>query len=261
MARTVLITGASTGIGYELAKLFAADGSNLVLTARDANQLERVAAEVRGQFKITAMVIAKDLALAAGPAELFQELQQRGLSIDVLVNNAGFGAVGAFAHIDLQAQLDMIHVNITSLVHLSRLLLPGMIQRNTGGLLNVASTAAFLPGPHMAVYYASKAFVLSFSEALSEELRLTKVRVTALCPGPTRTRFQSRAGSKEAGPSQGGLLKVASAAAVAQAGYAGFMRGRRIVVPGWMNKLSVRLARLAPSWLGAKVAGAVNRSK
>ena len=165
---TVLVTGASSGIGLELARCFAADGCRLVLVSRKGNVLEELAAELRKAHKIQAQVFTADLAHPEAPTRLLAHLQSAGLKVDVLVNNAGFGAQGKFAELPLARQLDMLQVNITSLTHLTGLLLPGMIERRRGGILNVASTAAFQPGPGMAVYYATKAYVLSFSEALAE---------------------------------------------------------------------------------------------
>src|SRR5512137_1041621 len=193
---TVLVTGASSGIGLELARCFAADGCRLVLVARKGNVLEALATDLRKAHKIQAQVITTDLAHPDAPARLLAHLQAAGLKVDVLVNNAGFGAQGRFAELPLQRQLEMLQVNITSLTHLTRLLLPGMIERHRGGILNVASTAAFQPGPGMAVYYATKAYVLSFTEALAEELAGTGVTVTALCPGPTQTNFAEAAGAR-----------------------------------------------------------------
>jgi len=190
---TVLITGASSGIGLELARLFAADGSDLVLVARRRERLEELSHELEQSQGIAAEVLVEDLASAAAPQAIFDRLQSEGRTIDVLVNNAGFGAVGPVVEIGLGRQLEMLQVNVVALAHLTMLFLPGMLQRGRGGVLNVGSTAAFQPGPYMAMYYASKAFVLSFSEALAEELRGTPVRVCCLCPGPTRTEFAAAA--------------------------------------------------------------------
>ena len=195
-AETVLVTGASSGIGLELARCFAADGCRLILVARKGIALETLAAELRKAHKIQAQVFTADLAQPDTPNRLLGELQSAGIKVDVLVNNAGFGAQGKFAELPLERQLDMVQVNITAVAHLTRLLLPGMIERRRGGLLNVASTAAFQPGPGMAVYYATKAFLLSFTEALAEELAGTGVTATALCPGPTTTNFGTAAGGR-----------------------------------------------------------------
>ena len=234
MSRCALITGASAGIGYELTKLFARDGSQLVLVARNPQRLTEVKDELQRHFHASVKVVSKDLALAQAPDELFAELHREGVAVDCLVNNAGFGAHGRFAEADLSSQLQMMQVNMVALTHLVRLLLPGMIERGTGRILNVASTAAFQPGPLMAVYYASKAYVLSFSEALANELRGTGVSVTALCPGPTKTQFQRRAGMEETKLMSGGTM---DAKAVAVAGYRGLMAGKAVVIPGIRNRL------------------------
>jgi short-subunit dehydrogenase len=189
MKQTALITGASSGIGLDLARLFAADGHDVVLIARSEDKLREVAQELTAKHGVVAHVIAADLAKADAPQSIFD----RAPAIDILVNNVGFGTSGKFAETDLRAELDMIQVNIAALTHLTKLFLPPMLQRGHGRFLNVASTAAFQPGPLMAVYYATKAYVLSFSEAIAEELSGTGVSVTVLCPGPTATGFQKAA--------------------------------------------------------------------
>ena len=240
---TVLVTGASSGIGDELAKLFARDGYRLVLVARDAAKLTAVAQELRQRYSADAVVLSKDLALPASPDELLGELRARAMPVDVLVNNAGFGSHGLFAESDLPEQLRMIQVNVTALTHLTRVLLPGMLERGWGRILNVASTAAFQAGPLMSVYYASKAYVLSFSEAVANEVRGTGVAVTVLCPGPTLTDFQRRAGL-EATPLMGG--RVMDAATVALAGYRGLMDNKTVVIPGFRNRLVALAVRALP---------------
>ena len=202
---TVLVTGASSGIGLELARCFAADGCRLVLVARKGNALEALATDLRKAHKIQAQVITADLAHPEAPTRLLAHLQSAGLKVDVLVNNAAFGAQGKFVELPLGRQLEMLQVNITSLTHLTGLLLPGMVERRRGGILNVASTAAFQPGPGMAVYYATKAYVLSFSEALAEELAGTGVTVTAVCPGPTATNFGAAANMRTLGLVEEGI--------------------------------------------------------
>jgi hypothetical protein len=238
--QTALITGASGGIGLELARCFAAGGYDLVLVARNAGRLEELAGELRRQGA-TARVLAKDLAAPAAPEEVCRELAAAGVAVDVLVNNAGFGTFGPFVETPLGQELEELQLNVVTLTHLTKKLLPAMVGKRRGGVLNVASTAAFQPGPLMAVYYATKAYVVSFSEALAEELRGTGVTVTALCPGPTATGFQQRSGmviSK--------LLPVADAAAVARDGYEGFRAGKRIVIPGLLNKVGVQSLRVSP---------------
>jgi short-subunit dehydrogenase len=258
--QTALITGASVGIGHELARQFARGGYNLLLVARTEDKLKAVAEEMR-TLGVQADYILSDLSKPEAPLALFSDLRNRGLTIDVLVNNAGFGALGKFHELDPQRQLDMIQVNITALVELTHLFLQGMVARNAGGILNVASTASFQPGPHMAIYYATKAFVLSFSEAIAEELRDTPISVTALCPGPTESEFRSRAKMDNSPAFRSKMIPTMTAAAVAQAGYEGFIRRKRLVVPGLMNKVGVQANRIAPRRLITKVAAKINRSK
>ncbi len=278
----VLITGASTGIGRELAILFAKAGWDIALTARDESRLASLAKEIeRDNPGVHASSFPADLARGDTPQSLFEAVTRRWPAIDALVNNAGFGAVGPFAEIPLQAQLDMVQVNIQSLLHLTRLFLPGMIQsakeasgasspkggpdRSTPrwrrGILNVASTASFLPGPYMAAYYATKAFVLSFSEALASETAGFGLTVTALCPGPTRTEFQHRAGLGKSPLFGGGLMPVADARSVALAGYRAFSRGHRLVIPGAFNKLGAWATRLLPLHASAAISARINRAK
>lgn len=239
--QTALITGASSGIGYELTKLFARDGYDLALVARDRQKLDALAHTMRQQHGISARVLPVDLSLPTSPEAIWRELESS--SVDVLVNNAGFGTYGEFAHADVSEQLRMIQVNVTALTHLTRLFLPGMIQRRTGKILNVASTAAFQAGPLMAVYYASKAYVLSFSEAVANELRGSGVSVTALCPGPTTTDFQHRAGMGHTRLMSG---RIMDAETVARAGYRGLMTGKAVVIPGIRNRLLALVVRLLP---------------
>jgi short-subunit dehydrogenase len=247
---TVLITGASSGIGLELAKLFAADRSNLVLVARSTDKLEVLAESLRRQHGITARVVGKDLARAAGPQQLFDELGRDGVTVDVVVNNAGFGERGEFAELPLERQMEMVQLNVTALTALTWLFLPGMIQRNRGGILNVGSIAGFLPGPYMAVYYATKAYVLHFTEALAVELRSTSLHVTCLAPGPTHTGFAQAANMSSARLFRLGAM---SAEAVARAGYRGFRRRKDIVVPGLRNKLLTQSVRFSPRFLVARI--------
>lgn len=250
--QTALVTGASGGIGLELARLFAAGGYDLVLVARSAGKLEEVAGELRSRHGVTARVLAKDLADPKSPDEVFRELEAAGVAVDVLVNNAGFATFGPFAETDLGRELEELQLNVVTLTHLTKRFLPGMLARRRGGVLNVASTAGFQPGPLMAVYYATKAYVISFSEALAEELAGTGLTVSVLCPGPTETGFQRRA-SMEESKLFSGLLQVADAASVARAGYEGFRAGKRVVIPGLLNKVGVQSIRVTPRSLAAKV--------
>ena len=246
-AETALITGASSGIGCELARLFAADKSNLVLVARRQEKLDQLAAELRRDYGVEVRVLAKDLADPHSPQAIFDALAAEGVAVDVLVNNAGFGTAGSVADLPLEKQLDMIQVNVVALTHLTRLFLPGMIQRRSGGILNVGSTAGFQPGPYMAVYYATKAYVLSFTEALAEEVSGTGVRVACLAPGATATEFAAVADLENKLLFR---LGTADARAVAEAGYRGFRRGRLLVVPGLKNKLGAFGVRFVPrAWV------------
>ncbi|MFY9826708.1 MAG: SDR family oxidoreductase [Thermoanaerobaculia bacterium] len=250
--QTALVTGASGGIGLELARQFAAGGYGLVLVARSGGKLEELAGELRNRYGVAARAMAADLSRPESPAELARELEQAGVAVDVLVNNAGFGTYGPFAENDLHAVLEELQLNVVALTHLTRQLLPGMLARRRGGVLNVASTAAFQPGPLMAVYYATKAYVLSFSEALAEELRGLGLTVSALCPGPTVTGFQKRADMEGSGLFSG-PIRVMDAATVARAGYEGFRAGRRIVIPGLVNKLVIQSLRISPRGLVTRI--------
>ncbi|HEV2692431.1 MAG TPA: SDR family oxidoreductase [Verrucomicrobiae bacterium] len=243
MQETVLITGASSGIGLELARCFAADKSNLVIVARNAAALEKLATELRSAHGIKVEVLVADLAKPESPEKIFTELKGRGIAVDVLVNNAGFGLHGTFADLPLKQQLEIVTVNISALVELTGLLLPAMIRSKRGGILNVGSVAGFLPGPHMAVYYASKAFVLSFSEALHEELRGTGVRITNLCPGPTESNFSQVARSHRTRKAQ---AKKMSAAEVARIGHADYRQSKHLSIPGASNKVLAVAPRLLP---------------
>jgi short-subunit dehydrogenase len=258
MAETVLITGASSGIGLELAKCFAADKSNLILVARSTAAMEKLAAELRGQFQIEVQVLTADLAQSESPQKIFDELKGTGLAVDVLVNNAGFGLHGSFAELPLARQLEIIQVNVAALVALTGLFLPGMVQRERGGILNVGSVAGFLPGPNMAVYYASKAFVQSFSEALFEELHGTGVSVTNLCPGPTESNFSQIARGYHTREKSAAKMSAAEAAA---AGHRAFRKGRFVNVPGAKNRLLVQLTRILPRAVVRKAVGRYNKLK
>jgi len=240
---TVFITGASSGIGYELAHIFAQQGHALVLTARRRDRLEALAAPLRTEHNVSVTVLPKDLAKPGAPEELHAELQRLGIDVDILVNNAGFGLYGFFADSALSEQLEIIQVNLTAVTHLTRLVLPDMMARRRGRILNVASTAAFQPGPLMSIYYATKAYVLAFSEGLADELRGTGVTVTALCPGPTRTEFHDRAGLSET--PLGRIVRM-KPDEVAWAGYRGLMAGKPLIVPGLRNRLLAFLVRLLP---------------
>ena len=256
MNPTVLITGASGGIGEELARLFAAHGYDLVLVARSEDKLQSLSGGLGRTHGVQARALAADLADPRAPPRIFESLQQQGVTIDALVNNAGFGASGAYAKIDYDVEARMIQVNVAALAHLTRLFLPGMLARRSGKILNVASTAAYVPGPFMAVYYASKAFVLSFSEALAEETQGTGVTVTALIPGPTETNFAATAGNQNSLLFRTGTAM--RAAAVARVGYDGLMAGKRVAIAGVSNKLTVLSTRVTPRTMLAKITRKLN---
>jgi short-subunit dehydrogenase len=257
-SETVLITGASSGIGLELARCFAADGCRLILLARNTKALEALAGELRQAHKIEALVLTADLSRPETPARVFQELQGRGMTVDVLVNNAGFGANDMFAGLPLRRQLEMIQVNITALTELTGLFLPGMIARRCGGVLNVGSLAGFQPGPGMAVYFATKAYVLSFTEALAEELNHTGLAVTVLCPGPTITNFGNVARGQKARHLKTSKM---TAEAVARYGHGTFRKGKLVAIPGWRNRFLVILVRMVPRWLVRKMVKLYTRTK
>jgi short-subunit dehydrogenase len=245
---TALITGASGGIGLELARVFAREGYGLVLVARS----EKLLRDLAGELKIETLVIAKDLTKAGAAQEVFDQVHQ----VDVLVNNAGFGSSGKFVEAPLDDQLDMMQLNMTALVALTGLFLPGMLKAGSGRILNLASTAAFQPGPLMAVYYATKAFVLSFSEAIHEELSGSGVTVTALCPGATETGFGDRANMNDVRLFK--AKKPMDAHTVAEAGYRGLMAGKAIVIPGLMNRVMAQSVRVSPRWAVRKIARHLN---
>jgi len=243
MSKTALITGASGGIGYELALLLARDGFDCILVARSRDKLDELAARLESEFRVKTLVVARDLSKPTAVDEIYEEVSAASMSIDLLVNNAGFPVYGRFVDTDWQAELDMLQVNVVALTALTKLFVRGMVERRNGRILNLASTAAFVPGPLMAVYYASKAYVLSFSQALANELQGTGVTVTALAPGPTRTGFQKRGVMEDSRLVRG---QIADAKSVAAAGYRGMMRGKTIVIPGFSNKLIPWVARVSP---------------
>src|SRR5256884_6301337 len=250
-----LITGASAGLGLEYAKLFATDGLDVVLVARRRDRLEALAKELEGKHRVRAHVIAADLGSADGPGRVLEDLRRIGLEVAFLVNNAGFGTSGAFAEIDADRELEMIQVNVVSLVSLTRALLPPMIARKNGRILNIGSTAGFQLGPFMAAYYASKAFVNSFTEALSYELRGTGVTATVSCPGATATEFAAVAGNER---SRLFRMGAASPQAVAKERYRAMMAGRPMVVHGLKNKLAVQALRVSPRAAVRVVAASLN---
>lgn len=248
--KLALVTGSSSGIGLEFARILARAGYDLGLIARSGEKLQALASELRANFGVAAHALAVDLSAR----DAVQHVLARFPACDVLVNNAGFANNGPFAQLQVERIDEEIALDVATLTQLARAYLPGMLVRRDGKILNVASTAAFLPGPYMAVYYACKAYVLSFSEALAAEVRGSGVTVTALCPGPTATSFQQRAGVRETLLFR---LGTANAARVAQAGFDGMVAGRTVVVPGLLNKLVAISPRFSPRamlvWVSAKL--------
>ncbi|WP_226678371.1 SDR family NAD(P)-dependent oxidoreductase [Mesobacillus jeotgali] len=248
MNKTALITGASAGLGYEFAVMFAEDGYDLVLVARNKTKME----EIKNRFpNLNITVITKDLSQSDAAREVYAEVKAAGITIDTLVNNAGFGLMGKFEKLDIVKQSEMINLNITALTELTHYFLPELKENsNKARILNVASTAAFQPGPMMAVYYATKAYVLSFSEALAEELAGTNVTVTTLCPGATKTNFASVANVEKTKMFSGAM----SSQDVAKQGYQALMAGKRVVITGSTNKVGAYAAKFLPRSLAAKIA-------
>ena len=241
--RYALVTGASSGIGYELANLFAKDGKNLVIVARSQDRLEELKTKIEDEYETTVIVLPKDLSNPNSPQEIFSELQKRHINVDVLVNNAGFAVWGKFSETDLQEELEMIQVNVTSLIHLTKLFLKGMLENKSGWILNVASLCAFTPVPLESVYCGTKANILHFSEALANELKGTSVSVTCLCIGLAKTGFHKRARMESARVAK---RKMMDAATVAQAGLDALRRGQVICIPGLQYRVWPLLVRFAP---------------
>ncbi|GAB3893207.1 hypothetical protein GCM10028803_07090 [Larkinella knui] len=253
--KTALVTGATSGIGHELANLFAKDGYNLVLVARNGENLNQIAEAYAQQFGITVTPIATDLVDPKSPETIYDETRRRGITVDVLVNNAGMGEYGMFANeTDLQKELSIIQLNATSLVHLTKLFLKDMVQRNEGKILMLASVASIMPNPLMAVYGATKSFILSFTEALQNELKDTNVTVTALLPGATNTDFFNKAGAEGTRAHQ--QAQQTDPAKVAKDGYDALMKGKEKIVSGFMNKAQVAMSHVLPDEL---IAGSMRK--
>ena len=249
MKKVALVTGASAGLGVEFARQLSKRGHRLVLAARRKERLDELARELGN-----ARAVAIDLSKKDSAAKLMADVEANGESVDLLVNNAGFGLIGRFAELDARRERQMIDLNVGALTDLCRAVAPAMIARKSGAILNVASTAAFQPGPKMAVYFATKAFVLSLSEAIHEELKPYGIKVSCLCPGPTRTEFGDVAGFG----GNGLFDKVAmNAAEVVETGLKGLDSNRAVVVAGWMNKLTAASTRFAPRSVVRKIAGAI----
>lgn len=243
MSKTALITGASNGIGKELAYHFAKDGVNLVLVARSEDKLQELKKELMGKWDIQVEVMSRDLSKMEEVQSLDKELKEKQIKIQYLINNAGYGLFGNFTETNMDEELNMIDLNIKSLTLLTKLLVKDMVKNGEGRILNVASTAAFQPGPLMAVYYATKAYVLSFTEALENELQGTGVYVSALCPGPTETGFGDRANLSSSKLFKGKLMSVTE---VAEAAYAGLTSGKSLIIPGFQNRMLTVLVRILP---------------
>lgn len=239
-----LVTGASAGIGVDLAECFARDGYDLILTARSQGPLSEVAGRIAGTHGVKTHAIAQDLGAIGGGSALAEQIKARGLEVDVVVNNAGYGHAGALTSSDLQTQLGMIDLNVRALVELTYIYWDAMLQKGRGGVLNVASTAAFQPGPLMANYYASKAYVLSFSEAMWEEASGTGVHVSCLCPGPTVSKFRDRAGTGKTRLAR--MAKAAPSMPVAREGYEGFKKNKPVVITGARNAFQAGLVKYLP---------------
>jgi hypothetical protein len=248
---TALITGASNGIGLELAKIHASKGDNLVLVARNISKLNQIKTELESQYKISVHIIGKDLSLPNAPQEVYDELKHKNIVIDYLINNAGFGDYGFFYETNWEKELQMINLNITALTHFTKLFLQDMIKHKSGKIMNVASTAAFQSGPTMAIYYASKAYVLSFSEAIDNEVSDKGVTVTTLCPGPTETGFLEAAALQDSKLFKG--KKIAGAKEVAEYGHKAMMQGKTVAIHGFMNRIMANMVRFIPRALAVKV--------
>lgn len=259
MKKTALITGASSGIGLELARIHAAKNGNLVLVARSKSKLEELKTELEKNHGISVYVIGKDLASPNAAAEVYAELKQQKIDIDYLINNAGFGYYGLFFDSVWEKQEQMINLNITALSHFTRLCLKDMVERHSGRIMNIASTASFQPGPTMAVYCASKAYVLSFSEAINNEVRKSGVTVTALCPGATTSGFQAAASLEGSNLFEG--KKLPTSLEVAKYGYKAMMKGKSVAIHGFMNSLLANSVRFTPRTVVVKIAKMILEKK
>jgi short-subunit dehydrogenase len=251
--KTALITGASSGIGLEFAHLFAKDHYNLVLVARRENKLKEITQDLVNDYGIKVTNIPMDLVKENASRDLYNMIKEKKITIDVLINNAGYGQHGAFKDTDWKTEQNMILLNITTLTDLTKRFVKDMLKRNEGKILNLSSTAAFYPGPNMAVYYATKAYVQSFTVALSHELKDTGITVSVLSPGPTDTEFQERAGVENAALFSANMGLVATAREVAKAGYKGLMNGKTVIIPGVFNKLSAWSSGITPGFISKRL--------
>lgn len=259
--QTVLITGASWGFGYELAKKFAQDAYNLVLVARSEDRLNEIATDLKNKFGINVTVVAKDLFSPSAPEEIYQLMADKNIQIDILVNNAGFGTYGQFSEIETQKDLNLVQLNVAVVTHMTKLFIKDMLARRQGKILNVASMAAYLPGPYMATYFASKAYVKSFTESVNEEVKGSGVTLMALCPGVAATKFQETAANEKA--LIGGTIDalVMSAEDVVDVAYKDFQHGKSLSIPGASNKLMSYLVPFLPISLMLKAIKLFNKSE
>ncbi len=258
MSETALITGSSGGIGYELAKIHAEQGDNLILVARSNDKLDVLKKELEEQHNINVYTIEKDLSLPDSAKKVYDELKEQQISVDYLINNAGFGDFGFFAESDWNKQARMINLNVTTLTHLTWLFLPDMINKGRGKILNVASTASFQPGPTMSVYFATKAYVLSFSEAVNNEVREKGITVTALCPGSTDSGFHAVTIDNKKPLME---RRMQSSREVAEYGYHAMMKGRAVAIPGIKNTILATAVRFLPRALVVKAARRIQEKK
>lgn len=256
---TTLITGASSGIGLEFSKIFAREKFNLILVDINQEKLHEVSEKLKRDFQIEVKAIQQDLSEISSADTLYNTVKNESIQVDILVNNAGFGMYGNFADSDPEIELKMMQLNMITLTRLTRLFVLEMAGRGEGRILNTASTAAFQPGPLMAVYFATKSYVLSFSEAIHRELKGTGVTVTTLCPGPTKTKFALTAGADKA--SLFNNWRVLDATMVAELGYHGLMKGKRLVIAGFINRLLVQLLRITPRFITLEVLKFMQREK
>ena len=253
----VLITGATTGIGYELAKLYAKDKNNLILIARDAEKLKNVKYQL-SLYNINIYTIAVDLAEDNSCENILDIVDKNNLSVDTLINNDGIGSFGYLGEIEIEKDIKLIDLNIRALTRLTKTFLSTMIKNNEGAIMNVASTAAFCAGPKMATYYASKAYVLNFTEALYEELKGSNIRVSCLCPGPVKTTFQEKSGIKKKSTIKNTLM---SSEEVAKIAYRDFIKGKFLIIPGFKNRLIVNLNKFIPRSLSRKIILIMNKGE
>ncbi len=259
MGKTALITGASNGIGYELSKVHAEKGGDLILVARSKDKMVELKTELEENHGVKVFIIGKDLSVPGSAKEVYEEVGAMGLTVDYLINNAGFGDYGLFSDSDWDKQERMINLNITTLAHLTWLYLPEMIKRRSGRILNLASTASFQPGPTMSVYFASKAFVLNFSEAINNEVKEFGVTVTALCPGATHSGFQAAAAMQDSRLFEGNNFP--SSREVAEYGYRSMEKGKAVAIHGLKNTLMANAVRFAPRSVVVKAARRVQSKK